>query len=660
MDARLPFTWLTLLAAGITALLAPAVLAQWSYETVDANPNSRAAAWMGVAGDGTIVMMYSGPTDGMSCDGTADVFIKVRVGPNNWVEPAAAYSPYRLRVTRPHMVVNTQGDIFIVYELRWAYYTGLVKLTRTGPNTWVREADPVLIKAPAPVPCGSADPNIPSTAYLYGYNPKVAVAPNGSLHVFANRVVDGQTSCVCAFNSGADWRTGWTISFTRPGNGNHLVCDSNSAAHLSIVTANDDPNLNNNLYVKLQNGSPVVGPIEIQDGGARTGDAWIAISNATAYLISMQWNTYGDNTWNGWGWTINGTQVSNPSNITQQSAGAGTCCVRVVGRNGCVRYYWRKDAQDARWAWYFTNPGFPHERITLPGHDTGGVHIQMDSAGNYHAAFQDFDASGPKYKYAYRASDAPPPGPLGTIAGVVRNQYGQPIPNAAVSADTAAITTSGPDGSYSLSVPVYTYNLTASKAFYSGPTIGGVVVIENRTTIVDPTISGLPPAPANSFTATPGNTRNTLAWTNPGSANFSGTMIRCKTTGYPSGPTDGSLVFSGTGTSFTHENLTNGVTHYYAAFAYYDDIGKYYASPILAQATPHVPADFDHDGDVDQIDFGHLQECFSGDFVPQDRPECQDTRLSTPDDLDVDPGDLEIFIGCLSGPGAYADPQCMR
>ena len=71
-----------------------------------------------------------------------------------------------------------------------------------------------------------------------------------------------------------------------------------------------------------------------------------------------------------------------------------------------------------------------------------------------------------------------------------------------------------------------------------------------------------------------------------------------------------------------------------------------------------VPGDFDRDGDVDQEDFGALQNCLSGAYVPQTLPECQDMKLDG--DNDVDEADVLLFIGCLTRPGEYGDPDCAQ
>ena len=60
--------------------------------------------------------------------------------------------------------------------------------------------------------------------------------------------------------------------------------------------------------------------------------------------------------------------------------------------------------------------------------------------------------------------------------------------------------------------------------------------------------------------------------------------------------------------------------------------------------------------DVDQIDFGYFQRCYSGIGVAQDDPACALAKLDL--DSDVDQGDFGVFQGCYSGAGVPADPDC--
>ena len=69
-----------------------------------------------------------------------------------------------------------------------------------------------------------------------------------------------------------------------------------------------------------------------------------------------------------------------------------------------------------------------------------------------------------------------------------------------------------------------------------------------------------------------------------------------------------------------------------------------------------VPGDIDHDGDVDQSDFGLLQVCLFGNSLPQPDPDCLKAKLDGDDD--VDGGDVTLFQRCMSGAGAPGHPGC--
>ncbi|MDO8586326.1 MAG: M36 family metallopeptidase [Armatimonadota bacterium] len=98
------------------------------------------------------------------------------------------------------------------------------------------------------------------------------------------------------------------------------------------------------------------------------------------------------------------------------------------------------------------------------------------------------------------------------------------------------------------------------------------------------------PGPITNFVAFPGSRQVGLSWTNPTEPDFAGARVMCKTTGYLTGPTDGTLVYSGTGTGCVHGGLTNGTPYYYAAFAF--DGAPNYSPAALASATPHFQPDW--------------------------------------------------------------------
>jgi len=65
------------------------------------------------------------------------------------------------------------------------------------------------------------------------------------------------------------------------------------------------------------------------------------------------------------------------------------------------------------------------------------------------------------------------------------------------------------------------------------------------------------------------------------------------------------------------------------------------------------PGDMDGDGDVDQVDFGLFQHCYSGPNVSVP-PGCGDADLDPDDDVDV--ADFTVFQGCIGG--ADSPPGC--
>jgi len=113
------------------------------------------------------------------------------------------------------------------------------------------------------------------------------------------------------------------------------------------------------------------------------------------------------------------------------------------------------------------------------------------------------------------------------------------------------------------------------------------------TSTAVPVVDVTPPANVTSFTATPYTARNIqLSWTNPSDIDYKGTMVRFKTTGFPTGPSDGTLLCTraaspGSSDSYLHDEITPGITYYYRAFSY--DAEPNYASGVTASGVPIEP-----------------------------------------------------------------------
>ncbi len=111
----------------------------------------------------------------------------------------------------------------------------------------------------------------------------------------------------------------------------------------------------------------------------------------------------------------------------------------------------------------------------------------------------------------------------------------------------------------------------------------------NGTWLIFGQLSAATINPVTNFHIVSQNSQNVLFWRTPNDTHFTGTMIRMRTNGYPTGPEDGVLVADrgipvGQNDSFTHGNLTNWTTYYYAAYAH--DIGPNYSLAAYAAATP--------------------------------------------------------------------------
>lgn len=77
-----------------------------------------------------------------------------------------------------------------------------------------------------------------------------------------------------------------------------------------------------------------------------------------------------------------------------------------------------------------------------------------------------------------------------------------------------------------------------------------------------------PPAnPSNVSLVTTTNSFE-ITWTNPTDPDFSGIKMVRKTGSSPTSPTDGTLIYNGTGSSFTDTSISGNITYYYTLFAY--------------------------------------------------------------------------------------------
>jgi len=117
---------------------------------------------------------------------------------------------------------------------------------------------------------------------------------------------------------------------------------------------------------------------------------------------------------------------------------------------------------------------------------------------------------------------------------------------------------------------------------------------------------------------------------------------------------DGTQMGTGQNASFTYR--TSRPQTFVATLTVTDDDAYTDTVTVAITANPGNVGDFDGDNDVDQEDFGHFQDCMTGNGNDQSDWNCLDTLLD--DDDDVDLNDYTIFQGCMSGPNIPLDQGC--
>lgn len=111
-------------------------------------------------------------------------------------------------------------------------------------------------------------------------------------------------------------------------------------------------------------------------------------------------------------------------------------------------------------------------------------------------------------------------------------------------------------------IRAFSYGLVDGAYIYNTQTTGAQCTC-TPTLNVPPQVSGL--------AVTVGSTVSgymRVAWTNPTAATFAGVRIMYKAGSYPTSPTDGTLLYAGTGTAAEKTGLIDGTLYYIRAFSY--------------------------------------------------------------------------------------------
>ncbi len=545
----------------------------------------------------------------------------------SWSGATALSGP---NATRPDIAVDGAGTLHVVYEE--AAEKNILYRRRTLGGGWTA---PVNLRsggrsiAPA-IACDSAGSRI-----LVAWHEDYQVG--GEWDIFVNTF------------DGASWSGAYNISSdsavsTYP----RVAVDAQGNMHVGWSSGSD-------ILYRRRDAAGAWGPaITIRHTPTRIGLNSLAVTGGGIVLcLFAEDDTQG---WEVYYMFFNGMAWSAPQNVSNHSGDSDDIAASLY-----------VDAYDRLFAVWHDYSGIYYS--TAPTHTSAWSAREVLVGGKYLATDPDIVVdAGLTARVAWQSRPAQPdnwnvyvssqavgaPGPRGAIAGVVRDQHGYGVAGATVTAGAFQAIT-GVDGTYVLAhVAAGTYSVSADKASFLGQTVAGVAVIADQTAALDFTMTALPPGPVAYFSVTPTDRMNRLRWQNPADGNFGGTMIRFSTTGWPAGPTEGTLLIDPAGApgaigAFDHEGLTIGQVYYYAAFAHDDRPVPTYAAGVNASGRPPGPADFDGDGDVDLSDFSLFQLCFNGPNVPPASVgNCGEPDISGDGDVDLE--DFARFQACFNGP----------
>ena len=154
------------------------------------------------------------------------------------------------------------------------------------------------------------------------------------------------------------------------------------------------------------------------------------------------------------------------------------------------------------------------------------------------------------------------------------------------------------------------------------------------------TLADLPPGNVTNFNAVGGDGVVALAWTNPTDADFSNVLLVFRTDRFPTSPTDGTVIYSGSGSSTLHTGLTNGQEYFYTIFAV--DLGGNLSSgatdSAIPTAPPVIPDDDDDEEEVEEETEEDVEEETEEEETEEDDiDEEEDVEEETEEEEDLPP-----------------------
>lgn len=466
----------------------------------------------------------------------------------------------------PSVCESYDGKIYVAYE-DWSYDPTVsigMAVTTDGGNTWQRQtvSPPHYTKLPVVLPYGGGSKLMMTYAAPTSHNIRYALFDGASWQpeqLVPNAYLDNE------------WRCGWACTSPKDGSIWRLWGDYQGGSYY--------------WFIERWNGTAWESPIRVNSPLPSGYPARPGIAANSAGHVAVTWDensafwmrVYDPN-----------TAIWRPQ-ILVADKGNLYGGPNITSIPGSLDFYVAYDGYGKRYYAASNSCGAQEDLVVGMSHGfTPDTAVCAGADGTIYAAFENWNSGTAQWFYTVKPATAP--GPTGTVAGRVTDQYGVAVPGATVGSGILSALTNA-SGDYTLTnVPVGSQTISANKQFYTGQTISGVQVNQGQTTPLNLTIQAVPPAPVTGFRAVASDSTVRLYWTNPASANYAATVVVCKTAGFPTGPADGTVVCvrsttAGTPDSFVHSGLPNNVTRYYAAFA--RDSESHYSAGVSTSAEPH-------------------------------------------------------------------------
>lgn len=152
---------------------------------------------------------------------------------------------------------------------------------------------------------------------------------------------------------------------------------------------------------------------------------------------------------------------------------------------------------------------------------------------------------------------------------------------------------SSQEAGYATEHEVFIENLTPDTKYYFEIFIensqGDTYRLKNQSFRTKPLPADEAPLPPSRFVATGKEKAIDLSWKNPDDPDFSNVRLLRGDTFYPTDPSEGKLIYEGTGEAFTDTDVVPGKRYYYTIYA--RDAGGAYSAGVIASARVPIPGE---------------------------------------------------------------------